>query len=185
MRNPATRPATVRDLDIPLDRDVFTRTLIRELSGALEDVVGLEEAAGYISVVGAAIGEQIDRDYKNALRVDRLSREQVQDVLVDLKRRIQGDFYVIEESEEKIVLGNRACPFGEKVVGRPSMCMMTSNVFGHIAAENLGYGKVELKRTIAEGHPECRVVVYLKPTAEAEAAEGREYLRSDHGPAKP
>jgi hypothetical protein len=180
MKTPATtrQPADVRDLDVPLDRDVFMRTLIRELSGALEDVVGIEEAVGYISVVGTAMGEQIEREYKNALHVDRLSREQVRNVLVDLKRRIRGDFFVIEESDEKIVLGNRACPFGDKVIGRRSMCMMTSNVFGHIAAENLGYGKVELQRTIAEGHPECRVVVYLKPTDEAEAAEGREYVRS-------
>lgn len=36
---------------------------------------------------------------------------------MDLKRRIQGDFCVIEESDEKIVLGNRACPFAEKVIG--------------------------------------------------------------------
>jgi predicted ArsR family transcriptional regulator len=109
--------------------------------------------------------------------VDNLSRAQVRDVLVDLKRRIQGDFYVIEETEDRIVLGNRACPFAEKVVGRPSMCMMTSNVFGRIAAENLGYGKVELRRTIAEGAPGCVVVVYLRPSAEADAAPGREYAR--------
>jgi len=99
-------------------------------------------------------------------------------VLVDLKRRIQGNFFIIEEDEDKIILGNTACPFAEKVIGRRSMCMMTSNVFGHIAAENLGYGKVELQRTIAEGHSECRVVVYLRPTAEAEKAEGREYQGS-------
>jgi hypothetical protein len=43
---------SVRDADIPLERDVFMRTLIRELSGTLQDVVGLEEAAGFISVVG-------------------------------------------------------------------------------------------------------------------------------------
>jgi predicted ArsR family transcriptional regulator len=182
MKDPS---ALVRDADVPLDRDLFMRTLIRELSGALEDVVGLEEAAGYISVVGAAIGEQIERDYKNALCVDRLSRAQVRDVLVDLKRRIQGDFFVIEETPDKIVLGNRACPFGDKVLGRRSMCMMTSNVFGHIAAENLGYGKVELQRTIAEGHPECRVVVHLKPTDEAAAAEGCEYVRAIGAPLKP
>ena len=91
---------------------------------------------------------------------------------MDLKRRIQGDFYVIEEDDEKIVFGNRACPFAEKVVGRPAMCMMTSNVFGGIAAENLGYAKVVLEETIAEGDPGCRVVVYLKPTPEAEAADG-------------
>ena len=176
--DPPSTSAGMRDLSIPLDRDRFMRTLIRELSGTLEDVVGIDEASGYISVVGAAIGEQIDSDYRNALRVTRLSRPQVAAVLVDLKRRIAGDFFIIEESDDKIVLGNRACPFAEKVIGRRSMCMMTSNVFGHIAAENLGYGKVELQKTIAEGHPECRIVVYLKPTGEAERAEGREYIRS-------
>ena len=102
----------------------------------------------------------------------------MRDVLVDLKRRIQGDFYVIAQDEEKIVLGNRACPFAEKVIGRPAMCMMTSNVFGVIAAENLGYGKVVLEETIAAGDPGCRVTVYLKPTDEAEAAAGREYYQS-------
>jgi predicted ArsR family transcriptional regulator len=177
MKGPA--PAVRADaLAVPLGRDTFLRTLLRELSGALEDVVGLEEASGYISVVGASIGEQMNADYKMAFQVSSLSRGQVADVLVDLKRRIQGDFFVIQESDEKIVLGNRACPFAEKVIGRKSMCMMTSNVFGHIAAQNLGYGKVELQRTIAEGHPECRVVVYLEPTEEAERAEGREYVQS-------
>jgi predicted ArsR family transcriptional regulator len=162
---------------IPLDRDSFMRSLIRELAGTLENVVGVEDASGYISVVGAAIGENIDGAYRKALAVSKLSREQVAEVLVDLKRRIEGDFYVIEESADRIVLGNRACPFGDKVLGRPSMCMMTSNVFGHIAAENLGYAKVELQRTIANGDRECRVVVHLRPET-GEEASGREYFRA-------
>jgi predicted ArsR family transcriptional regulator len=170
-------------LDIPLDRDVFTRTLIRELAGTLEEVVGIEEASGYISVVGASIGEQINQSYKSALQVSSLSRDQVRDVLVDLKRRIEGDFFVIEENEDRIVLGNRRCPFAEKVIGRPSMCMMTSNVFGHITADNLGYSKVELRETIAGGASECRVIVYLRPTAEARAAPGRESVNP--GPVGP
>jgi hypothetical protein len=57
--------------------------------------------------------------------------------------------------------------------------MMTSNVFGGISAENLGYAKVVLEETIAQGHPGCRVVVYLKPTPEAEAQLGREYIQGD------
>lgn len=168
----------VDTLPIPLERDVFLRTLIRELSGTLQDVVGLEEASGFVSVVGQKVGDQINHDYKAALQVSGLDRSQVADVLVDLKRRIRGDFYVIEEDEEKIVLGNRACPFAEKVLGRPAMCMMTSNVFGVIAAENLGYAKVELQETIARGDAGCRVVVYLKPTAQAQAAKGREYFKA-------
>ena len=154
--------------------------LVRELSGALQDVVGLKEASGFVSIVGQRMGDYINDEYSAALQTAKLTREQVSDVLVDLKRRIQGDFYVIEQSDDKIVFGNRACPFGDKVLGRPAMCMMTSNVFGAIAARNLGYAKVELQRTIADGHQECRVVVYLRTTAESECSDGREYF----GPAE-
>lgn len=175
----ADEPRTVSldVLDIPLERDVFLRALMRELAGVLEDVVGLEEASGFVSVVGQNIGLWIDREYRKALSVDQLSREQVAQVLVDLKRRIQGDFYIIEQSDEKIVLGNRACPFGDKVIGRPSLCMMTSNVFGGIAAENTGYARVELQQTIARGDEGCRVVVHLNPTTASEAANSREYVK--------
>ncbi|MBY0231593.1 MAG: methanogen output domain 1-containing protein [Gemmataceae bacterium] len=167
----------VHELPLALERDLFLRSLLRELAGTLQDVVGLEEASGFVSVVGQRIGDQIDRAYKAALGTESLTRAQVGEVLVDLKRRIQGDFFLVEENDERIVFGNRACPFAEKVVGRPALCMMTSNVFGSIAAENLGYAKVVLEETIAEGHPGCRVVVHLKLTPEAEAARGREYFK--------
>ena len=173
----------LRQATIPLDRDRFMRALIRQLAGSLEDVIGLEEAKGYFSLVGNVIGSEIDRSYRKALQCERLDPAQVAAVLVDLKRRIEGDFYVIAQDEEKIVLGNRACPFGDMVLGRRSMCMMTSNVFGSIAANNLGYAKVELRETIAEGHGGCRVVVYLRPTDEALAADGREYYRAEDGAA--
>lgn len=168
----------VKALEIPLERDVFLRNLVRELAGTLQEVIGLDEASGFISVVGQKIGDGINQDYRSALGVDNLDRKQVAEVLVDLKRRIQGDFYVIEETKEKIVLGNRRCPFAEKVIGRPAMCMMTSNVFGVIAAENLGQAKVSLDETIAEGAQGCRVTIYLQPSAESEAAPGREYFKS-------
>jgi predicted ArsR family transcriptional regulator len=165
-------------VDIPLERDGFLRSLLRELAGALQEVVGLEEASGFISLVGQRLGEQINGSYRTALAAPQLTREQVAEVLVDLKRRIQGDFYLLSQEDEKIVLGNRACPFAEKVLGRPALCMMTSNVFGVLAAENLGYAKVALEETIALGHAGCRVVVYLKATPQAQAAQGREYFQS-------
>lgn len=166
-------------LNVPLERDMFLRNLIRHLSGALQDVVGLEEASGFISIVGQRMGEEISDAYRTALSVSRLDRSLVRDVCVDLKRRIQGDFYVISEDDEKIVFGNRICPFAEKVVGRAALCMMTSNVFGTIAAENVGYGKVVLEETIANGAAGCRVVLYFRRTPAAESAEGREYLGTE------
>jgi len=172
---PTVRRAS--EADISLDRDVFVRELLRGLSGSLQDIIGLEEASGFISLVGQEIGQDLDRRYREALQLQQLSRPQVADVLVDLKRRIEGDFYVIEESDEKIVFGNRACPFGGRVLERPALCMMTSNVFGTIAAENLGYAKVSLEETIAGGGPGCRIVVYLRPTPQSEQADGREYFQ--------
>lgn len=164
--------------EVNLNRDIFLRSLIRTLAGTLEDVIGIEEAEGYISVVGAEIGEAIDKEYKAALNVEKLDKRQVSDALVDLKRRIEGDFFILEEAEDKIVLGNRRCPFGDYVKGRPSLCMMTSNVFGYMTAENLGYARVALEETIAMGHGGCKVVVYLKPT-DAVPDDQREYFGSD------
>jgi predicted ArsR family transcriptional regulator len=167
----------ISELPVSLERDRFLRSLLRELAGTLQDLVGLEEAAGFVSLVGQRIGDQINAEYRTALGTACLSRQQVRDVLVDLKRRIKGDFYVVEETEEKIVLGNRCCPFGDKVADRPALCMMTSNVFGVVASENLGYAKVTLNETIARGGAGCLVTIYLKPTEEAREVHGREYFR--------
>ncbi len=164
-------------LDIPLERDGFCRTLISELAVTLQDVVGLEEASGFISVVGQTIGRQIDSVYRQALATDCLSRPQVEAVLVDLKRRIKGGFYVARSEEDRIVLKNTCCPFADKVIGRPSMCMMTSNVFGSIVASNLGYARVVLNETIAEGDRGCRVTIFLRETTQENEPEGREYFR--------
>jgi predicted ArsR family transcriptional regulator len=165
-------------LEVPLERDVFLRTLLRYLAGTLEGVVGLDDAEGFVSVVGQKIGDEIDAEYRRALNVEGLSREQVAAVLVDLKRRIQGDFHIIEQDDSKIVLGNRACPFGDKVIGRPSLCMMTSNVFGVIAAENLGYARVEIEAAIARGDAGCRVVVHLQPGYGGDPNSGRVYVKA-------
>jgi hypothetical protein len=166
----------VAQLEVGLDRDVFLRTVLRELSGALEAVIGLEDASGYISLVGGAVGDSLNTRYKQALQVDRLDRAQVGAVLTDLKRRIRGEFRVAEETPDRIVLVNTRCPFGEQVLGRPSLCMMTSNVFGAIAAENLGYARVRIEQALARGDAACRVVVALRPGPPEEGA--REYFQA-------
>lgn len=162
-------------VSVDLTKDLFLRSMLRALTGALEDVVGLEEAEGYISVVGRTLGREIDRAYRTALAVDRLDRAQLGQVLTNLKARIDGEFTIEEETEDRIVFHNTRCPFGRKVENRESLCMMTSNVFGLIASESQGYAKVSLERTIARGDGHCRVVVYLRPGRE----EGREYFRQD------
>lgn len=159
-------------LAIPIKRDTeqFLKELLRELAGVLEDAVGLEEAEGFISLVGGRIGQQMDSEYKTALGQERLNIEQVGQVLVDLKTRIDGGFSVKSIDEDKIVMVNTRCPFGEYVKGRESLCMMTSNVFGRISANNLSYSRVEITESIAQGNSGCRVVVHFQT-----GDEGRDY----------
>ena len=163
--------------DPGFERDLFLRSLIRELAGVLESTVGLHDAEGFISVVGRRIGNWIDTAYRGALDTDRLTREQVAQVLVDLKARISGQFVLTESNDQRLEYVNTQCPFEDKVLGRESMCMMTSNVFGSIAADNLGYAKVELPETIARGDGRCRVLVHLDPQQAADRP-GREYFES-------
>lgn len=177
MGQEAKRELSASQLNVSLERDGFCRTIIRELSGLLEEMVGLDEAAGFISVVGQNIGTAINEEYKQQFGVDRLDHDKIEQVLLDLKARINGEFYVEEVSPDRIVFGNTKCPFEEKVEGRPSLCMMTSNVFGTITAENNGYAKVILNETIAQGCERCKVTVYFEDNEQSQSHEGREYFK--------
>ena len=166
----------VSNARIPLNQDRFLRQLLGNLAEAIQDVAGLEQAEGLVSIVGQKIGDEINAGYRSALAAPALDKAQIAAVLVDLKRRIGGDFYVIEQDDDKIVLGNWRCPFGRYVEGRPALCMMTSNVFGVIAAENTGYARVDITEAIANGDAQCRVIVSLKPE---EGGAGWEYFSAD------
>lgn len=171
-------PTAQANDDVGLDRDLFLRMLLRDLAGNLQELIGQEASEGYMSLVGASLGDAINKMYLVMHDGDSLDIDRVAQVLVDLKEKIQGDFYIVEISDKAIVLQNRRCPFGDFVQGRTSLCMMTSNVFGRIAADNLGYAKVDIEQAIARGDPQCRVVVNLDREAEA-GSEAREYFKID------
>ncbi|WP_299817484.1 methanogen output domain 1-containing protein [uncultured Jannaschia sp.] len=166
----------VSQAEIALDRDLFFRRMLRELTGTIEAIVGVEEASGYVATVGAAIGDWINTAYHAKAGPEDFDIRTVAAVLVHLKQRLEGGFYIKSIDAKQIVLGNTNCPFGHYVQGRTSLCMMTSNVFGRIAADNLGYARVGLERTIAQGHGECHIVVHLVPRENVMPDE-REYFR--------
>lgn len=172
------------DIQINNREDFLQETLV-ELTSTLSEVVGLEEAAGFMSVVGQNLGRAVNRTLRQRTGQGQLNAEQVIDGLLDLKNRINSDFYVISQGQDKIVIGNRRCPFLGQKRGNASLCMMTSNLFGAIVADNLGYTRVELMDAIADGAPECQLVIWLRQTPESAKSTGREYFRSyqDHTPA--
>lgn len=156
-------------------REPFLRALIVQLAEHLELEHGADVSAAAVAQVGTDVGSRMEDAYRSARKVvGRLTPEQIGDLYVSLKAAVDGDFYVIEADETRIVLGNRRCPFGDVVKRAPTLCRMTSSVFGGIAARNAGSAAVQLQERIAIGDPECRVVVLLDP---AEGAIGPDFHR--------
>jgi anti-sigma regulatory factor (Ser/Thr protein kinase)/predicted ArsR family transcriptional regulator len=151
------------------DKVSFLRALVVQLAQTVDAEHGPSAAEAAVAQVGIDVGGQIEEAYRRARGVtERLTPEQMGDLYVRLKRAIEGDFFVIEANEERVVLGNRACPFGPVVRYAPALCRMTSSVFGGIAARNRGAAAVQLEERIAVGDPECRVTVWLgEPPASA------------------
>jgi anti-sigma regulatory factor (Ser/Thr protein kinase) len=146
-------------------REPFLRALVVQLAQAVEQQEGPTPAARAVAQVGTDVGGRMEEEYRAAAGVlDRLSPEQIAHAYVRLKDAIGGGFYVLEATERRIVLGNTRCPFGDVVRRAPSLCRMTSSVFGGIAARNAqSHATVLLEERIAVGDPGCRVVVELDP----------------------
>lgn len=158
-------PEEARD-DGSFGREAFLKALVVQLAQAVEHHHGPSAAEAAVARVGVDIGGRMEQEYRRVRSLtDRLTPEQMSDLYVRLKHAIEGDFYVIEATEERIVLGNRRCPFGDAVTRSPALCRMTSSVFGGIAARNRGASAVQLEERIAVGDPGCRVVVWLGDAA--------------------
>jgi anti-sigma regulatory factor (Ser/Thr protein kinase) len=145
-------------------KEPFLRALVVQLARALDFQHGPDAAEAAVAQVGTDVGGRMEEAYREAEQVvDRLTPEQIADCYVRLKHAIEGGFSVVEVADDRIVLVNDHCPFGDVVRAAPALCRMTSSVFGGIAARNSPAGSgVLLEERIALGDPGCRVVVYLR-----------------------
>jgi hypothetical protein len=66
--NDLTAQSAVRTAAVRLERDAFLRTLVRELAGSLQEIVGEQEAEGFLSLVGQRIGARLRTGSANAVR---------------------------------------------------------------------------------------------------------------------
>ncbi len=155
-------------------KESFLRALVVQLAQDIELRDGPIAAEALVAQVGMDVGGRMEEEYRRATGAEgTLTPEQMADCFVRLKHAIDGDFYPIEVSADRIVLANRCCPFGEAVQKAPALCRMTSSVFGGIAANNAGGSSVLLEERIAVGDPQCRVVVWLGDPPDAEHSRHR------------
>lgn len=171
---PGTETGTV---NVDFHNRSLVDALLIGLVKMLEDVAGVEDASVFIGSVAGQIGADLEQKYSRALGVRHFGREQLSAILVDLENKAGGQFFVIEDQPDRIVLGNSRCPLGKSVQGHPSLCMMTSNFLGRTTANALGYAAVDLEKSIARGHRGCRIVIEL--ASPELGPETREYFRDD------
>lgn len=159
---PKAHDAEISALDIELDQPGFFGDVGVTLAAELEETIGVVEASAFVGQVGDKLGDDIGAAYSKALGTLPKEPRRLAEILVDLKDRIGGRFQIEKATEEEIVLVNARCPFGKRVVGHSSLCMMTTSVFGRIVSDARGFARIRIEDAIASGHPTCRVVIQLK-----------------------
>ncbi len=162
-------------IPVNINRDIFLTQMITELALNLDK----NQAKGALNKIGLRLGKQIEELYKGFYGVEKLNVDQLTEALIDVEKKIGGDFSVVEKSPTKIILKNDKCPFGnDKVKECPELCAITSSIFGIMAAKNFGYSKVCLKRTIAKAEDDY-IVIFLKKTKESEKEKAISYVAKD------
>lgn len=150
-------------LILPIDKESFYLKLLLDLNATMEEVIGVEESRAFTNIITDRVATFYQSCYKNVIDQTTLTTEQIAYMLIDIYRRLGGSFTIQEFTPNKIVFANTYCPFGDSVKNHKSMCALTTNLFGKITADNLGYAGIDLEKAIAAGDDECRVVVYLEP----------------------
>lgn len=178
-----TAGVSLPDLDEALptggfDRESFLRALVVQLAQAIERNGGPAMAEASVAQVAIDVGSQMEAEFRRAEQiVERLDTDRLAECFLRLKHAIEGEFFVMELTDDRIVLGATRCPFGDVVQKAPALCRMTSAVFGGIAANNHGEASVRLEERIAVGDRQCRVVVELGPDSSAGEAATHHYRR--------
>lgn len=165
-----------RGAQVAIDREGFLTMVVGALSDTLGTMVGQREAEGFVNLVGMTISEQVLALYLKASGASRLNLVETLDAILDWKRRLGGDFRILETTGSEVVLINSRCPFAGPAAPPGAMCKMTSHVIGHMVAESQGYGRVTLADTIARGSPGCRIVIDLDPGGRDRNPEGQSYF---------
>lgn len=158
-----------------MTKERFLASTIHHLAHTLETVAGVEEAEAFLSTVGAELAQELSDDQNTQPGGEPSASQALSQRLIGVETGIGAAFELVEQEENRIVLENHSCPFGQQIVGTRSVCMVTANLLGHLASKDTGYAKIHLEKTIARGDRMCRVNVSL----DENDRPGLEYFSND------
>jgi predicted ArsR family transcriptional regulator len=144
-------------IPVDLNRTKFLKQIITGMCETIEPNL-LKEA---LEKSSTDFGKEVSDIYKKFHNTTKLTKTQLIDSIIDAMNKLGAHFSLISQDKEKIVFRNSKCLFGSEIKKCPLLCITTSSIVGKIIAENLGYSRVELKRSIANGANEDIMRVYL------------------------
>lgn len=140
-------------------REAFLNTLVGSLCETIENVVGIEDAEAFIGIVGRRMAQSERARMGGPMPATPCG---VAEHLRKFKADIGGEFEIDKVEGSKITFSNTRCPFANEAKGRRSLCMMTTNVFGRVAADATGYARVNVAEALARGDQRCLVTIDLE-----------------------
>ena len=149
---------------VNLNKESFLNMLTIQLATKSADKKVIKSAA-------SKVADRIIELYKEYYDIDKLNMGQVIEAIEDVEAKIGGKAKIIEQSNKKLTIECKKCPFGDNVKLCQHLCYVTSNILGKLISKNLGYAKVNIKNAISQGSDHCLVDVYLKEGKE----EGKEF----------
>jgi signal transduction histidine kinase len=159
----------------PLTRESLMLQLITHLSKLTYSLFDDHFSREYIMAASLRMAQAIDKKCKEAYgNDDHLSLEQFINLQLSTSDKL---FHLTEKAENKVVVCSNTCPF-EKIINEvPNLCMVTSAIFGGIAALNFGFSKVSLRKQIVLGDSCCEVCIYVKNDEESAQEDGIVYTK--------
>jgi anti-sigma regulatory factor (Ser/Thr protein kinase) len=159
-----------REVDVDFDApDEFRTVSPTDFVGTVAATLVQEAGAGAsmleaTTAAGASAASAAWREYSDGHGgTEPSNAAEIAQAFVEYYNKSGGEFFIVEASERRAVVGNRKCPFGPAVVGQPSMCRSTAALLGSLAARLSGKAEIALDEAIAVGDPRCRAVVNLDP----------------------
>ncbi|HLI25307.1 MAG TPA: ATP-binding protein [Acidimicrobiales bacterium] len=168
------------DTPRPADGRAFVGTVAATLAGRDRTGMTVEQACAAAGTAAAAtaIGRWAETHGGDNPRTPA----DIGDAVTQFLNDAGGDFFAVESGPERVVLGNRRCPFGKAVESLAPICNCTSALAGSLGATAAGRRTfVVLDETIAAGDHRCRAVIDL---AGDPTPYGHAYVPGEERPAR-
>lgn len=153
------------EMTVPASREGFLTTMAGLATGLRS-----YRPEARCAFVGAAAARQAEAEYRRRHAVaGALTTRQVAEAFAEYQQAIGGDFFVVEATDERAVVANRACPFRDAPKEAPHLCRVTSAMLGSLGARSLGDVSVSLDERMAVGDRRCRLELRAGEAAQWES----------------